>query len=237
VSKNKTIIYIGKYNRFTCQDFADWEIYVELNEFPATYLMYENITALFPKFSDPKFHVDFINIDVESLLEFNNENPYALISTLKTLASTTLSRDFKTGKTKKRDAKIIGVVSYHTIPEVIKQLAPLVDGLCISASGEWTRDMIGRDQLKLISGDLSIPKEIQKKLRCSKKTVKKDEISLTPRQQQVLNLVATRGASNKVIAKSLNISESTVKLHLGCVLKKYGLKSRTQLAIFAKDSV
>lgn len=60
------------------------------------------------------------------------------------------------------------------------------------------------------------------------------QINLTTRQNQIFDIVTTRGSSNKHIAKMLSISESTVKLHVGAILKKYGLKSRTQLAVFAK---
>jgi DNA-binding NarL/FixJ family response regulator len=60
-----------------------------------------------------------------------------------------------------------------------------------------------------------------------------NHIKLTARQQQIYSLVSTRGASNKVIAKTLNISESTVKLHVSAILKKYGVRNRTQLAVFA----
>lgn len=56
-------------------------------------------------------------------------------------------------------------------------------------------------------------------------------IELTPRQTQVLKLIRERGASNKVIARTLKLSESTVKLHVGSILKKYGLTNRTQLAV------
>jgi two-component system nitrate/nitrite response regulator NarL len=48
-------------------------------------------------------------------------------------------------------------------------------------------------------------------------------------------MVTNRGASNKMIAKTLNISESTVKLHIGTILKKFGVRNRTQLAIFGKN--
>lgn len=58
--------------------------------------------------------------------------------------------------------------------------------------------------------------------------------SLTPRQRQILALISKRGSSNKVIAKTLNISESTVKLHLGNIFKKYGVRNRTQLALFSQ---
>ena len=61
------------------------------------------------------------------------------------------------------------------------------------------------------------------------------KITLTPRQRQILEIVATRGISNKNIARMLHISESTVKLHMSGILKKFGLRNRTQLALFARD--
>lgn len=64
-------------------------------------------------------------------------------------------------------------------------------------------------------------------------TSTKKEIHLTERQQQVFGCITERGSSNKVIAKYLSISESTVKLHVTEILKKYGVKNRTQLAVFA----
>ena len=80
------------------------------------------------------------------------------------------------------------------------------------------------------------PKNIIDQLPGAKKNNRKDnnEISLTPRQEQILNLIKERGASNKVIAKTLNITESTVKLHVGVILKKFNVKNRTQLALFGK---
>lgn len=80
------------------------------------------------------------------------------------------------------------------------------------------------------------PKHILDQLPGSKKPNRKTlgEIHLTTRQQQILDLIKERGASNKTIAKTLNIAESTVKLHVGIVLKKYGVKNRTQLALFSK---
>lgn len=80
------------------------------------------------------------------------------------------------------------------------------------------------------------PKHILDDLPGSKKKITRnpDDIKLTPRQHQVLTLIQERGASNKIIARTLNISESTVKLHVGHVIKKFGVKNRTQLALFAK---
>ena len=60
------------------------------------------------------------------------------------------------------------------------------------------------------------------------------QIRLTPREQQVLEILVERGATNKQIARSMRIVESTVKLHMTRILKKYGAKNRTQLMIFAR---
>lgn len=63
-----------------------------------------------------------------------------------------------------------------------------------------------------------------------------DVITLTPRQQVIFDLIRNRGASNKQIAKYLNLSESAVKFHVGHILKKYCLKNRTQLAVLHRSA-
>jgi len=55
---------------------------------------------------------------------------------------------------------------------------------------------------------------------------------LTPREKEVLRLIAA-GASNREIARSLYITEGTVKNHVTHILNRLGLPSRTQAAIFA----
>ncbi len=55
---------------------------------------------------------------------------------------------------------------------------------------------------------------------------------LTGREREVLMLVA-QGRSNKRIALELEISEKTVKAHVGHVLAKLGVTDRTQAAVLA----
>ena len=75
------------------------------------------------------------------------------------------------------------------------------------------------------------PKDIISSLPGNKKTIVKSEIKLTDRQRQVYDLIATRGLSNKQIARTLTISESTVKIHVSAIMKALCVRNRTQLAL------
>lgn len=55
-------------------------------------------------------------------------------------------------------------------------------------------------------------------------------LRLTPREQEVARAIA-EGASNKEIARGLGITERTVKLHVGAVLDKLGVRDRLQVAL------
>ena len=61
-----------------------------------------------------------------------------------------------------------------------------------------------------------------------------DASPLSPREEEVLREVA-RGASNKEIARTLDIAETTVKIHVQHILRKLGLSSRVQAAVYASD--
>ncbi len=56
--------------------------------------------------------------------------------------------------------------------------------------------------------------------------------TLTERERQVLDHVAS-GQSNKVIAKALDISHNTVKLHVRHIMDKLNLRSRVEAAVFS----
>jgi DNA-binding NarL/FixJ family response regulator len=55
---------------------------------------------------------------------------------------------------------------------------------------------------------------------------------LTPREREVLNLVA-QGLANKSIARQLSISDHTVKFHINALMSKLGAQSRTEAVVKA----
>lgn len=60
------------------------------------------------------------------------------------------------------------------------------------------------------------------------------EEALSPRELEILREIAA-GASNKEIARTLGIAETTVKVHVQHILRKLNLGSRVQAAVYAVE--
>ena len=60
--------------------------------------------------------------------------------------------------------------------------------------------------------------------------------ALTPREREIAEIVA-EGASNKVIAARLNVTERTVKAHLTSAFQKTGTRDRLELALLIKGQL
>ena len=56
--------------------------------------------------------------------------------------------------------------------------------------------------------------------------------TLTQRELEILGYLAV-GCSNKVIARKLDLAESTIKVHVQNILRKLELTSRVQAAVYA----
>lgn len=120
-----------------------------------------------------------------------------------------------------QDEFIFPAVRAGAISYLLKDVEPeeLAEAIRKAAQGEATLD----------SGVASrIMKELQ--------GLRKEEINpfteLSEREYEVLQLVAA-GKSNAEIAEALVIGESTVKTHIGNLLKKLHLDDRTQAAVYA----
>jgi two-component system nitrate/nitrite response regulator NarL len=82
---------------------------------------------------------------------------------------------------------------------------------------------------KLVAGLKGAPREAQAGVGSA------DRDKLTPREREILLLLA-RGASNKELARELDLAESTIKIHVQSILRKLGLSSRVQAAVYAIES-
>jgi DNA-binding NarL/FixJ family response regulator len=58
--------------------------------------------------------------------------------------------------------------------------------------------------------------------------------TLTEKEREVFEAVA-RGLSNAEIGRQIFASESTVKTHVGAILRKLALRDRVQLVVYARD--
>jgi len=122
----------------------------------------------------------------------------------------------------------------------------LLSALMIGARAYISKDVKVEDLIRTIAGVYNgeviiSPPMAQKMLEefkllvQSKKTVQgKDAFNLSPREKEVLSLVA-KGASNRELANALYITENNVKVHLRKIMEKLQVHSRHQLADLAVD--
>lgn len=186
---------------------------------------------LFKNLNDSKYSIDAILIDLSNMYAIAGVNAFEIINTIHTLINA------QSGSIK--DIPLGVIIDKDSEPEMIRGV--LGPGIKILyPKNDWTQTGDSEQALhELLEGHSFIPKKITElakrptKQSQTKKTNSSNKIQLTVRQEQILNLIRDRGASNKVIAKMLKISESTVKLHITAILKKYGVRNRTQLALFS----
>lgn len=72
------------------------------------------------------------------------------------------------------------------------------------------------------------------RLMQSSVSVVSTETGLSERERQVLVLLSG-GATNREIARSLHLSEGTVKNHVSRILERLGVRHRTEAAVFARE--
>ena len=91
-------------------------------------------------------------------------------------------------------------------------------------------------------GESVMSPQIAHKLADSLRASPKDNVAvadvnpakLSPREREIIVMLA-RGASNKEIARVLNLSESTIKIHVQGILRKLNIAKRVQAAVYAVE--
>ncbi len=118
----------------------------------------------------------------------------------------------------------------------------LVDTLRAGASGYLLKNIETETLLdsirRAVAGDSVVSAEMTTKLVKGLRAASggnetaEDKETLSPREHEILGYVA-KGASNKEIARTLDLAESTVKIHVQHILRKLNLSSRVQAAVYA----
>lgn len=206
-------------------------------EFGVEIIFIEKLSEIFPLLCEADFPATAIGIDLEYLYEVAGTNLFDEINTAITLLKTQKSYNCDGELVSKIElCSIIGLANLSTNPDIIKEFLKLdeeIAGIC-PWGAEFTMDEKREAYVDIFNRKFHIPKRIQERIKKEKKSRRQNSIDLTPRQKQILRLVSVKGASNKAIAKTLSISESTVKLHMSAIFKKYGVRNRTQLALFSQ---
>ncbi|WP_417446378.1 two-component system response regulator NarL [Kangiella sp.] len=132
-------------------------------------------------------------------------------------------------------AKVIMFTVSDAEADVLQALKAGVDGYILKDSEpEELIDYIN----KSMQGELVISAPLTQILAKSfRPKAEKEELleALTNRESQILRYIS-QGDSNKVIARKLDIAESTVKVHVKHLLKKINLRSRIEAALFAVEN-
>ena len=112
---------------------------------------------------------------------------------------------------------VAGYCNGHAAPVVLRQVAETVLG-----GGVWVGQWLLQ---RLLAGVARVAAQ-----KYAPPEVSTWASALTERETEVASAVAS-GASNKEIANRLNITERTVKAHLGSVFDKLKLRDRLQLTL------
>jgi len=86
----------------------------------------------------------------------------------------------------------------------------------------------------ILSGGLYLPPELAGITAKEEAKIAAGKGLLTPRQTDVLRLMG-QGKSNKIIARELNLSEGTVKLHVTSILKALNVTNRTGAVVAGRN--
>jgi two-component system nitrate/nitrite response regulator NarL len=132
-----------------------------------------------------------------------------------------------------------GVTSRIVMLTVSDADEDVLEAITRGADGYLLKDMEPEQLLEQIQRALegkmvmseSVTQVLATAIRKPQKTTANAFDSLTGREKDILKLIA-KGLSNKLIARELEISDGTVKVHVKHLLKKLGLRSRVEAAVW-----
>lgn len=124
-----------------------------------------------------------------------------------------------------------GVVVITGVNDSVPAIEAIRAGAAAYLPKETRADVMVRTIRSATTGHVALPMQMMARLV----RIGDRPEALSNRESDVMRLVAA-GQSNKQIARELAIAHSTVKTHVGSILSKLGLASRTRIAMFAARS-
>jgi two-component system nitrate/nitrite response regulator NarL len=151
------------------------------------------------------------------------------IETLKELRASGVATPVVMLTMSREDADLSAALRGGAQGYLLKDIEPeeLMPALEAALRGEnvVAREMVGT-LARLVRSDAGAKRETQR--------LAAPFAELTPRELEILECVAD-GSSNKLIARALDITEGTVKLHVKSILRKLGMRSRVEAAVMAVE--
>jgi DNA-binding NarL/FixJ family response regulator len=119
------------------------------------------------------------------------------------------------------------------VPYEAARARVLIGLACRQLGDEETAEM-ELDAARLVFGQLGAAPDLARAQALSRSAATKPADGLTPRELEVLRLVAT-GITNKSIAADLFLSEKTVARHVSNIFTKLDLSSRAAATAYAYE--
>ncbi len=149
-------------------------------------------------------------------------------------------------KERQPETKIVLVADQFDISFAQRGFAAGVDGLCSASCG---REVLIKSLELVMMGERILPgtlvrsllnemalhaKQAQDRLIAEPLPLDPRMRKLSNREGEILSCIM-RGEPNKVIARKLDVTEATIKVHIKAIMRKIGVANRTQAAMWANE--
>lgn len=113
------------------------------------------------------------------------------------------------------------------------------------AAGFLPKDTSARDLRSVLAeitaGNIYVPKDFRQPSRDGREAICSEFdhpslAELTPQQKRIMRLIC-RGKPNKQIAYELSLAEATVKAHITALLRRLGVRNRTQAVVMVESAI
>ena len=136
------------------------------------------------------------------------------------------------------DIRVVVLANELCLTDMARLLRAGVDGYLLK---DLSAEALSLSLLLVMKGEKALPSTLASVLADDSRTDAANGASvraqkhLTEREEQILRCLLN-AYSNKHIARALNISEGTVKVHLKSLMKKIAAGNRTQAALWARNN-